>query len=407
MSRNNINIDCQSVRGNLRTYRRREVARPHRNSRPVDTIDDVKNIDYSPVSSSRRVNVKEPVQPVHAVSSMPLTFSPGSEVVRIEPQRIMSEPAQEYYDQQQEVIYYNQEQALSEEVTEAQLTQELAPEELAESYPEVDEVEALIEEMKEQPEEYDYHQDDVLADQLTQINYDEPLIKKKRLKSIKSKKYKFLDMHYVLPSLAVLLFVVGAGVALQSFRTNRNVQAAASGGNQGQQSVNGEDAPDEQEPDSTAFTNYRVAPDAPRYVRIPKIGANNRVVSVGVKANNELKTPGNVFDVGWYENSSKPGQPGATLLDAHVHGPTKPGAFYNLKILTEGDEVEIERGDGKRIKYRVVSKETVPYQQVDMAKAMRSQTKGKNGLNMITCGGKYNKDTKTYEQRVIVYAEQV
>ncbi|MCA9333327.1 class F sortase [Candidatus Saccharibacteria bacterium] len=226
----------------------------------------------------------------------------------------------------------------------------------------------------------------------------------------KSKKLKwyskklFLSPKTLLPAMAVLLFIIGCGVAFQSFKTARNVQASASNN---YEQITGQDAPNEDEQSKESLKAYQVASDMPRYIKIPKIDVENRVVSVNVKEDNELRVPGNIFDVGWYQGSSKPGAEGASIMVAHVHGPTKPGAFYNLKKLSEGDEVQVERGDGKILKYKVNSTETVPYDQVDMNKVVRPIETGEKGLNLITCGGKYNKDLETYEKRVIVYATQI
>jgi sortase (surface protein transpeptidase) len=119
-----------------------------------------------------------------------------------------------------------------------------------------------------------------------------------------------------------------------------------------------------------------------------------------------LVAPGNIHTVGWYNGSSLPGQSGAALMDAHVHGPTMPGAFYKIKNLAAGDEIEIEMGDGRKFTYIVNSLEQKAYDDVDMNKAMLPIVPTKPGLNLITCGGKYNTNDHRYEERVVVYAVQ-
>jgi hypothetical protein len=90
-----------------------------------------------------------------------------------------------------------------------------------------------------------------------------------------------------------------------------------------------------------------------------KAGVQSRILPVGVDATNELKTPQNIFDVGWYEGSAKPGSYySALLLNGHVSGPTKPGFFAKLQKLAVGDIVTVECGDGQQFNYRVISKET-------------------------------------------------
>lgn len=215
---------------------------------------------------------------------------------------------------------------------------------------------------------------------------------------------------YMLPAMAVSLFLVGLGVSLQGFYQNHR---AAEATNQ-QAQVEGattaeEDAPpDETEPTPQGYSAYQVAPDLPRYMRIDKIGLSARIQRIGMNAKGELKAPANIYNVGWYENSAKPGDVGgASLFDAHVHGPTKPGAFYKLKNVSNGDVIEVERGDGQVISFKVVSKESVPTAQVDMAKALVSADTSKAGLTLITCDGKYNYQTDDYENRLVVYAVRI
>ncbi len=388
MERPSLRINSESIRENLRTYRRRDLVRPQRPS-VLEIIDDVKEAEVSE-DQNTCVSPPKPAAGVRVLNTMPSTTQPGMDVVHVTPlptsPELYSQPITVEEPEAVEPVQIEQ------EVQRAEITE---PEDIP-----LEDYEAMLVVEEPDPETgYSYHEDEFLKNHLTKIDYEEPLIRQKS-------KFRFLHPRYLLPSLALLLFLIGCGVAFQGFRANREVHAATEHNNQ-PQSANSEEVADESEPDSNAFRNHKVAPDMPRYIRIAKAGVNNRVVRVGVKSDNELRAPNNIHDVGWYENSSKPGQPGAALMDAHVHGPTKPGAFYNLKILNVGDEIEVERGDGSKLKYKVVATESVPYQQVDMAKMMRPYTNSKQGLNLITCGGAYNKTTKTYEQRTLVYAIQL
>ena len=150
--------------------------------------------------------------------------------------------------------------------------------------------------------------------------------------------------------------------------------------------------------------SYKVAPSFPRKISIAKIGVDSRVLALGVKSNNELKAPVNIYDTGWYEGSAKPGEQGAMLLDGHVHGPTQPGVFYNLKKLVAGDVIAVERGDGTKFNYRVVSSKTYDKENVDMAVAMSPVEAGKPGLNLITCAGSFNNQADQYEDRLVGFA---
>jgi len=151
--------------------------------------------------------------------------------------------------------------------------------------------------------------------------------------------------------------------------------------------------------------DYHVAARAPRVLRISKLGVEAKVLSLGVDANNQLRTPTTIYDVGWYTGSAMPGDLGAVLLDGHVHGPTQPGVFVGLKKLKTGDKITIERGDGKIFTYHVVKTQSYAKDAVDMGAAFSSAVPGKPGLNMITCDGTYD-NAGEYNNRLIVFAVQ-
>lgn len=210
----------------------------------------------------------------------------------------------------------------------------------------------------------------------------------------------------VLLSLAVVLFIFGLAVAGVGLRTNKQVQAqAAAQAQQNQGGTTDSSAPDESEPAAAAVGSYQVDPTLPRLITIPSLGVQARIQRQGVTKNGALQAPGNIFNAGWYEGSSKPGDGGAVLVDGHVAGPTKHGVFYNLKNIKAGAVIEIERGDGQKFNYKVVKTQSFDNDQVDMASALVPIVTGKAGLNLITCTGTIS--GSHYEQRLVVYATQI
>lgn len=211
----------------------------------------------------------------------------------------------------------------------------------------------------------------------------------------------------VLPiGLALMMLIAGSGVFFWTVKTNKQVvaqvQAAAS-----EAAEDIEAAPEEDEVSASAVGSYRTAPDVPRTLTIDKINVFSRIQRLGTLRSGALAAPKNVHDAGWYEGSSKPGDGGAVLIVGHVYGPSKPGVFKNLHKLEAGDTVKVTRGDGQEFQYRVVKKEQVPADQVDMAAALVPVTPGKAGLNIITCAGELIPGTTHYADRIVVYAEQI
>jgi LPXTG-site transpeptidase (sortase) family protein len=164
---------------------------------------------------------------------------------------------------------------------------------------------------------------------------------------------------------------------------------------------------DETVPTEEEVREYIVEPDLPRYLSIPALGISNaRVLQVGVDNKGQVGTPRNVFDVGWYQASGKPGQGKTMLIDGHNGGPHVYGVFKNLPDLEAGDIIIVERGDGVVFKYSVVENNEVPLSSSDsyMAKALRSPESGKESLTLISCSGEWSQSQGTYLSRQFVRA---
>ena len=159
---------------------------------------------------------------------------------------------------------------------------------------------------------------------------------------------------------------------------------------------------EEEAPTEEQVTEYTVAADRPRYLSISKLGVvNARIIAVGVKSNGELGTPNNIFDVGWYEASGKPGQGKTIVIDGHNGGPHVHGVFKDLPNLVEGDIIKIERGDGKIFEYKVVENKTVVLSEADayMKTAFKSPVSGKESVTLISCTGEWSQAQGTYLSR--------
>lgn len=153
--------------------------------------------------------------------------------------------------------------------------------------------------------------------------------------------------------------------------------------------------------------DYRVEATAPRMLSIDTLNIQARILPMGLNSNGAIQAPLNIYDAGWYTASARPGTAGAGFIDAHASGPTRQGLFAYLDTLKKGDTVTVEKGDGETISYRVVHVETVALADVDMKKALAPYEGVTNGLNLMTCAGAWLKDQKTYDQRAIVYTEQI
>ncbi len=160
-------------------------------------------------------------------------------------------------------------------------------------------------------------------------------------------------------------------------------------------------------PEEEEIREYVVAEDRPRYLRISKLNINNaRILPMGVNAKRELDTPVNIFDVGWYDASGKPGFGGTLVIDGHNGGPHVHGVFKDLPSLVEGDIITVERGDGVVYNYSVVENVSVLLEDADdyMATAAKSPRQGKESVTLISCTGEWSQKQQTYLSRQFVRA---
>jgi sortase (surface protein transpeptidase) len=213
----------------------------------------------------------------------------------------------------------------------------------------------------------------------------------------------------LLTGLATLVLVAGTAISLSGIYANKDARlraanASIAAATSATTTGSSEGAPSTAQITADTLRAYRVAPDAARYITIPRLGVLARVLQVGLTKDGAMATPSNVFDTAWYKQSAKPGNPGATLIDGHVSSWTTNGVFYDIKNLKAGDTIGIERGDGKKLEYSVVKTMTYPANAVDMNSLMKPVTVGKSGLNLITCGGKYDSKSGEFTQRIAVYA---
>jgi sortase (surface protein transpeptidase) len=143
---------------------------------------------------------------------------------------------------------------------------------------------------------------------------------------------------------------------------------------------------------------------APAMVRVAEIGLEARVISVGVDENNQFDVPA-ADTVGWYRYSSTPGDPGASVLAAHVDYGGSPGAFYNLREVLPGDVLEVEMDDGSVIAYEVTC--NTLYEKTELPAAELFRKSGASVLQLITCGGTFDPELRSYQANLVVTASPI
>jgi len=182
---------------------------------------------------------------------------------------------------------------------------------------------------------------------------------------------------------AVLLLAAAAGCGTSSGPT-------ASGSAQ----VQGPAAP------TSVVVRARSTPSA---LEIPAIGVNTgELVDLGLTPSGGMEVPDGATTAGWFALSPVPGEPGPSVLAAHVDYKKVPGVFARLDKMKVGDTAVVRRADGTPVHfvaYRVehFAKSAFPTQDV------YGNTQGPE-LRLITCGGSFDRASGHYRDNVVVFA---
>jgi LPXTG-site transpeptidase (sortase) family protein len=144
-------------------------------------------------------------------------------------------------------------------------------------------------------------------------------------------------------------------------------------------------------------------PGTPVTLSIPAIHVQAAVEQVGLDKDNAMATPTKWEDVGWYMLGPKPGEPGNAVMAGHLDSKTDMAVFWHLKDLKPGDTVTVTDDKGKERVFRV--RELKEYKE-DKApiEEIFGNVSGTH-LNLITCGGTWNKDAHQYDTRLVVFTD--
>jgi len=141
----------------------------------------------------------------------------------------------------------------------------------------------------------------------------------------------------------------------------------------------------------------------PERVRIPVLAIDTRVEQVGINTKGNMAAPSNYSDAGWYKYGTRPGEKGSAVLAGHLdNGLALDGVFRHLDQLEVGDDIYVETKEGKSLHFVVSATAVYPYTGVPTEMLFTRDDKAR--LNLITCGGGWLKDAKTYSERLVVYA---
>jgi LPXTG-site transpeptidase (sortase) family protein len=108
----------------------------------------------------------------------------------------------------------------------------------------------------------------------------------------------------------------------------------------------------------------------------------------------------------WFNLGSRPGDDGSAVITGH-YGIWKngmPTVFNNLYKLRKGDKLYVK--DKKGITVTFIVRELRTYSPDDDASDVFNSSDGRSHLNLITCQGAWNKVSKSYPKRLVVFTDK-
>ena len=145
---------------------------------------------------------------------------------------------------------------------------------------------------------------------------------------------------------------------------------------------------------------------APTALSVPAIGISSPLIELGRNADGTVEVP-SLDDPdskpGWYRNSPAPGTLGPAIILGHVDSREfGPGVFYSLQNMKAGDSIEVSRADGTVAEFVVDEVESVQKSEFPTLEVYGNLDH--SGLRLITCGGEFDPDARSYESNIIVFA---
>jgi len=159
-------------------------------------------------------------------------------------------------------------------------------------------------------------------------------------------------------------------------------------------------------PMATAPTAPLPETPAPVRLEIPALGVDSVVDGVGVAADGQMAIPSDVDRVVWYRFGPTPGKAGSAVIAGHVDDREQGlGALAPLREAAVGTEILVTDAAGTATRWQIVSRELITKQVLPLDRLFART--GPPRLTLITCGGPFLPEFRSYRDNVVVVAEKV
>ena len=143
-----------------------------------------------------------------------------------------------------------------------------------------------------------------------------------------------------------------------------------------------------------------VAP--PVTLGIPSLDITTRLIGLRKDRSGRLQVPEDPAQAGWYSQGPAPGDDGPAVIVGHVDSYRGPGIFARIRGMKRGEQIKIRRADGSLAVFEVT--QVVEYAKRDFPTDTVYRGNGDTSLRLITCGGEFDRRSKSYRSNVVVFA---
>ncbi len=141
----------------------------------------------------------------------------------------------------------------------------------------------------------------------------------------------------------------------------------------------------------------------PTKIIIPALSLEADVEPEGVTKAGNMDVPANWNKTGWYALGYHPGENGNAVIAGHVDNNLGlPAVFYYIKDLKPGNEIILLDKNGNKQTFAVDTSEAVSVVHPPLERIFGPSDAPH--LNLITCTGPWNKKTRSYDERMVVYS---
>ena len=144
----------------------------------------------------------------------------------------------------------------------------------------------------------------------------------------------------------------------------------------------------------------------PLLLSIPTLGLSTRLIDLGLEKDGTVEVPSDPDRAGWFRLGTVPGERGSAVILGHVDSLTGPAVFAELSSMRRADRVTVSMSDDSVVTFEV--DRVVTYANADFpADLVYAGKRRVPELNLVTCGGVYDRDRGGYQSNVVVFTRRI